>query len=242
MLFSEAMFGEEEVFEDYYAGKPYFRLKQAYFAYVSKEYVVRNREVDSRIFALMMKEVDAKEYLADICKVAMLKFYAGKEVDVHIANTLKVFLRECCEKELLLSCFMRYPKEWLREVQLYDKVLVEYHTDTCDKVQIAYQINQGDTEQLDYQIETLLPTYENVYVKQFVLYQDETLKYYFKETREEDVFTSEKRTKKKNMNVAKDGKFGRMNQILALNGQEQKEAMVRYKQEEELARRLFPLA
>ena len=241
MLFSESMFGEEEVFEDYYGGKPYFRLKQAYFAYVSKEFVGKNREVDGRIFALMIREIDDKEYLADICKVALLKYYVEKEVDAHVAGILREFLRECCEKELLLACFMKYPKEWLREVQLYDKVLVEYHAETDGHVQIAYQINQSDVEQLDYRNETVLPTFENVYVKSFVLYQGESLKYYFKETRENQVFTTGKETKKKEAYLAREGKFGRMNEILALEGQRQKEAMVRYKQEEEMAERLFPL-
>jgi len=67
------MFKEELIYEDYYTGRPYFRLKQAYFAYVAKEYVVMDREVDKRVFQMMLQEVFNKEYLADICKV--LPFY-----------------------------------------------------------------------------------------------------------------------------------------------------------------------
>ena len=41
MLFSENLFKEEPIFEDYYlSDNVYFRLKQAYLAYVSREYVV----------------------------------------------------------------------------------------------------------------------------------------------------------------------------------------------------------
>ncbi len=241
MLFAEVMFGEEQVFEDYYGGKPYFRLKQAYFAYVSKEYVVKNREVDARIFALMMQEVDEKEYLADICKVALLKFYAGKTMDGHIAEVLRDFLRECCENGMVFAFFMQYPGEWLREVQLYDKVLVEYHADAQGKVQIVYQINRDDAEQLDYHTETMLPTYENVYVKEFILYQDERLKYYFKETDNGQVVTSRKETCEKEGSFSDAGRYGRINQMLSLNEEQRKRAMLRYQQEEELANRLFPL-
>ena len=46
MLFSESMFEEEQIFRDYYvADNVYFRLKQAYLAYVSRSYVVDGREI-----------------------------------------------------------------------------------------------------------------------------------------------------------------------------------------------------
>ena len=67
MLFSEVMFQEEEIFEDYYTGRPYFRLKQAYLAYVSKLYVVRNRVLSEQTIRIMLQELSQNEYLADIC-------------------------------------------------------------------------------------------------------------------------------------------------------------------------------
>ena len=46
MLFSEDMFAEEDIFIDYYLnGNPYFRLKQAYLAYVSRKYASVWKEV-----------------------------------------------------------------------------------------------------------------------------------------------------------------------------------------------------
>ena len=57
MLFSEDMFAEEDIFIDYYLnGNPYFRLKQAYLAYVSREYVVYGRSVGASIFDIIMNE------------------------------------------------------------------------------------------------------------------------------------------------------------------------------------------
>ena len=40
MLFSEELFQEAQVFEQYYAEGAYFRLQQAYLVYMSREYVV----------------------------------------------------------------------------------------------------------------------------------------------------------------------------------------------------------
>lgn len=39
---------------------------------------------------------------------------------------LREFLREMCEKQLYFSFYLKYPENWLREVQLYDKTMIEY--------------------------------------------------------------------------------------------------------------------
>ena len=46
MLFSEELFQETKVFEAYYDEGAYFRLQQAYLAYVSREYVVEARKIE----------------------------------------------------------------------------------------------------------------------------------------------------------------------------------------------------
>lgn len=242
MLFSERVFAEEEVFEDYYyEGEPYFRLKQAYLAYISKEYVVYNREVGERIFTILVKEAQKKEYLADICKVAVLKYYADKASEQEeYADMLREFLREMCEKRMVFSCYLSYPESWLREVQLYDKVIVEYHAQSsAGKVKIAYQIYQGEMEKLDYKSESLLPVYDAVFTKEFILYQGETLKYYFKETQKDRKSVSEKEVKRLERDVCADGKFGWLNQMSAMSEEEKKVAMEAYQREEEIAGQIF---
>mgnify|MGYP000618134249 CR=1 FL=1 len=44
MLFSEELFQEAQVFEQYYAEGAYFRLQQAYLVYMSREYVVEEKK------------------------------------------------------------------------------------------------------------------------------------------------------------------------------------------------------
>lgn len=242
MLFSERVFAEEAVFEDYYyEGEPYFRLKQAYLAYVSKEYVVHDREVGERIFAILVKEAQGKEYLADICKAAMLKYYAEKVSErEEYAEMLRDFLREMCEKRMVFSFYLSYPESWLREMQLYDKVIVEYHAQTpASKVKIVYQIYQGEMEKLDYQSESLLPIYDAVFVKEFILYQGETLKYYFKETQEDRKIVSAKEVKRLERDVCADGKFGLLNQMSQMSEKEKEVAMEVYQREEEIAGQIF---
>ncbi len=243
MLFSETMFQEEEIFEDYYVGKPYFRLKQAYLAYVSNLYVTVNRTMSQHIFAIMMKEFMEEEYLADICKVAILKYFTGKEVDQKSADILRNYFREMCEKRMVFAFYQKYPKEWLREVQMYDKYIVEYHAKAGSKVKIVYSVDDGKKV-----TEILVPVYQNTYIKEFILYHGETLHYCFRE--ENDAFlnvtelehyTEQEEVFKNKVTDNESGKYGRLNSIISLPEEERLEAMIQYKREEELANKMFPI-
>ena len=241
MLFSEVVFDEEEIFEDYYAGRPYFRLKQAYLAYVAKMYVVKNRQISEAMIRIIIQELMQKEYLADICKVAVLKYYAGKNIESAVQNMLKECFLEMCEKQMVFAFYMNYPEEWLREVQLYDKVLVEYCSSIEGKVKMFYRVRSNEYASGDYHSETLLPVFDKLFVKEFVLYEGETLDYYFEETNQTQQKTTEKQTYSKNTIIYEQGKFGRLNLIARLSKEKQYEAMVNYKQEEQLAQELFPV-
>lgn len=235
MLFAEMLFHEEEIFEDYYTGKPYFRLKQAYLAYVSYQYISKNREFGRDILSIIMKEIQEKEYLADICKAAVLKWFSDKQVDGKLAEILRSYLRELCGKHLLFACYQNYPKRWLREVQLYDKYIVEYHSLGGEKVKLVYQIDNGDIKS-----ETLIAMYEDTYIKEFTLYSGETLYYQFKEDTPNGQIVSKKYSYTQEKISSYDGKYGRLNYISELSKEEQLEAMLQYRREEELAKELFP--
>ena len=239
MLFSETMFAEEEIFEDYYTGKPYFRLKQAYLAYVSRMNLVRGRVLSKRTVHMMLRELMQGEFLADVCKAVVLRYYAGKTVDSNIQEILKECFGELCKKNLVFSFYLKYPQEWLRESQLYDKVLVEYQGVLDGKVKVFYRIEKEGELSSDFHGETLLPMYDHVYVKEFVLYEDETLTYYFEECTEESKVSTSKKTAQKTNVVYEDGKYGRLNLISRLSKGKQYEAMIHYKKEEQVAEHVF---
>ena len=59
---------------------------------------------------------------------------------------------------------------------------------------LYYQLQKGSTESVDYLTEVLTPMYENIYVKKFVLFANEKLKYYFKETIDGNSYRSDKQS------------------------------------------------
>ena len=244
MVFTEHMFKEEEIFAYYYMGGSYFRLKQAYLAYVAKEYVVGNRQLDACIFTILIKEVKDKETIADICKVATLKYYAGREMDQELETILKEFLEELCEKQLIFPFYLKYPKQWLREVYLHDKYLIEYRAKSDANIEIEYYINKEEQqEQIEYHKEILRPMYENIYVKSLVLYENEYLKYSVREltggvNRELGV---EKHFYHLDKAISLAGIYGKINEIARLPEMQQRNAVMNFERELQIAQELFKL-
>ena len=98
----------------------------------------------------------------------------------------------------------------------------------------------GVREELGYHSETMLPVFENLYVKQYVLYEDESVSYYFQESDGKDVKTSEKKVLKAQCRT-KDGKYGKINAIMKMTPAKQKRAMAAFKEEEKMADKLFKI-
>lgn len=240
MLFAEAVFGEVGVFEDYYAEGAYFRLQQAYLAYMSRSYVTENRRIAKSVIDIICKEYEKGEETIDICKIAVLKYYAGREYNSSMRKTLKKLLQDLCGKQIYFPFFLQYEKEWLIEQQLWDKTLIEYKGQKGSRIMLYYQLQKGDdAESVDYSTEVLTPMYENIYVKKFVLFANETLRYYFKETIDGNTYRSEKEVCVKDIEAGQNGRYGRLNDILLADKEQKEKKMREYAQEDLIAAHMF---
>ncbi|MCC2254026.1 DUF5717 family protein [Ruminococcus sp. CLA-AA-H200] len=240
MLFSEELFQEAQIFEQYYAEGAYFRLQQAYLAYVSREYVVEDRKISRSVIDIICREYEKGEETIDVCKIAVLKYYSAREYNSQMRKTLKKFLQELCGKQIYFPFFLSYEKDWLIELQLWDKTLIEYKGQKGSRVMLYYQLQKGGREQADYSTEVLTPMYENLYVKKFVLFANEQLKYYFKETIDGNSYRSDKETCMRETVPGEQGRYGRLNDILTeKNENERKKKMQAYALEDAVAAHMF---
>lgn len=240
MVFSENLFGEEKIFEDYYlTDMVYFRLKQAYLAYVAREYILYERELEESVFQIIGNECEKKEDLPDVCKIALLKFYAGKSCSSDMEAVLHQALREMCEKQIVFPFYFQYREEWLREVLLYDKVLLSYRGRPGSSVVLYHKSKEAGKEELGYRSEAMISAYENIYVKRFVLFQDEAVHYYIQETDGDQILTTDKHVLTGEANRTVSGKYGRLNQMTEMEGGNLLRAMQVYAEEEEMAKKLF---
>ena len=239
MLFSEELFAEVQVFEEYYAEGAYFRLQQAYLAYMARGYVVEERKISKSVIDIICREYEKGEDTIDISKIAVLKYYSTREYNSTIRKTLKKFLQELCGKQIYFPFFLAYEKDWLVELQLWDKTLIEYKGQKGSRVMLYYQLQKGETEAVDYSTEVLTPMYENLYVKKFVLFSNEKLKYYFKETIDGNTYRSDKESCVKEVTQGESGRYGRLNDILLCEGREKEVKMKAYAAEDAIAAHMF---
>lgn len=235
MLYSETMFNEEQIFIDYYKGSVYFRLKQAYLSYVSREYVVKSRETKETIIQIILNEYEKGTELPEICKIAVLKFYAGHSYERKVEDRLKMFLQELCEKQLVFPFYLKYKEEWLREVLLYDKIFIQYKAKENGKVKLIYKVGRETI------VEPLQPVYANIYVKEFVLLKGESLAYIFREQKEENIICEESGVCEQKREIGSVGKYGRLNAMNKMSEEELKEALFQYQLEEKMAEELFEI-
>lgn len=238
MLFSEEIFGESAIFEDYYAEGAYFRLQQAYLAYMAREYVTEERKISKSVIDTICREYEKEEEVIDICKIAVLKYYSTRDYG-NARKTVRQFLQELCGKQIYFPFYLAYEKDWLVELQLWDKTLVEYKGQKGSRVMLYYQLQKGGNESTDYSMEVLTPMYENIYVKKFVLFANEKLKYYFKETIDGNSYRSDKAECSKKLPKGEVGRYGRLNDLLLSEGREREVRIRAYALEDATAAHMF---
>lgn len=244
MVFSENIFGEEEIFADYNSGAPYFRLKRAYLAYVSREYLLRKRQVAACVFEIIASEIQKGEELPDICKIAWLKYHADHSGETAPEALIKQLLRELCEKQIIFPFYMKFCRSWLREVMLYDKIMLEYRAGKDSQVILEYRIRKEKEEDcaLPYQNTVVPAVYEDIHVKAFVLYSDEVMEYRFKELKKDQTaVVSEKRLCRLEREVPPYGTYGRLDDMSGLTKEALGQAMAEYYREKKLAQEFFML-
>ena len=85
-----------------------------------------------------------------------------------------------------------------------------------------------------------LPVYENLYVKQFVLYNDESVNYYFQESGSGELITTEKKTLSTDKERKFAGKYQKLNTMTDMNSSaERLKAMLEFEEEEQMADQIF---
>ena len=150
-------------------------------------------------------------------------------------------LREMCEKQIVFPYYLRYKDEWLRELQLYDKVMISYQARPGSRVTLYYKMKHGNRDELGYQNEVMMPVYENLYVRQFVLYSDESISYYFIETKGKEDIITEKEVLRNEREIKESGKYGRLNSMATMAPAARRKAMMEYEEEEIMAKKLFKI-
>ena len=117
--------------------------------------------------------------------------------------------------------------------------MIEYQAAPGSRVKLFYKVRKGKREELGYHTEVLMPVYENLYVKQFILYSDESVNYYFQEIRGKKSRTTDKLILDNRKSAVGAGKYGKLNDMACLGPAARHLAMLEYEEEESLAEQFF---
>ncbi|WP_461812067.1 DUF5717 family protein [Faecalimonas sp.] len=235
MLYTETMFNEEKFFMDYCKESKCSHLKQAYLSYISNEYIVKSREIKKEIIEVILNEYEKGNELPIVCKIAVIKFYARHSYPKEWEDRLKLFLQELCEQQLIFPFYLEYKEKWLQEVLLHDKIMIQYKAKKAGKVKLLYKIGR------DTIVEELQPTYANIYVKEFVLFEGESLSYSFQEEKGETIIYEEKGECRQQKKVEPIGKYGRLNAMNKMEREKLEKELFQYCLEEKMAEELFEI-
>lgn len=219
-LLAQILFTENEikdavtVFLPYYEHNEGTRLSRAFLAYYSYRYLVFDQVLRDELFRAMERFLDREKM--DIIMLAWMKresrkeSLTGKEKE-QIGEYLSYFM----DKEMILPFFQDFKKLMWIPYGIYQKCFVEYITNPEHPVTICYMLEGSEQEEV-FREERMQTVYPGIFVKDFTLFYNETLKYYIKEEIDgEEVLTESYSLTRSRELSEEDNAFNLMNLMLA---------------------------
>lgn len=214
MLFAESYMSDAtSVFMSYYRSGANHKLIRAYLSFYAYKFMMNGRIPNPEIFEVIRQELNYEDN--EIALQALLKYYSLQEqltdsevkfIDYH----LSVFE----QKGVLLPFYQDFKKNMRIPQSMYDKYYVEYYTNPNNKVMIHYFIEGEHTQ--DYVHEEMVNAYYGIFVKEFILFYNETMQYYISEVIDgKEVITESKTiTIEPEVTQSEDNNYHRLNQII----------------------------
>ena len=208
-----------DVFTHYYSMGPKERIVEAYLAYHSYLYFVKESEMPEDVFELIEASLENEKELSDVCKMALVFYYSKQE-------KLTEFRKEMASKNIFelarkgkIFSFYAKLKDFIKlPYDIADRTMVEYRANPKSRVVIHY-VYENREHKKKYVSEDMKQMHEGVFVKQFVLFYGESLQYYISEECSGNESVTDSYTLSNN-SVSSDRSIGRyenLNDIIASN-------------------------
>lgn len=169
-----------EVFRAYIAGGAKTPLEAAYLSYRAKEYLVNHRPIDGYFIRDVARVYKRGVKLHEVNLAAYLDYYArhSEERSQAEEELIQLFLRKLVlKKQWIFPSFMEYGQLPGMEI-LEDKCLISYEGEVGEQVALHYADKQKGEEKEIYHKEMMEPIYGGTFLKEFILFAGEELKYY----------------------------------------------------------------
>lgn len=199
-----------DIFMEYYKRAGNEKLILAYISLVAHGYLHSGGCKADFIFDIIEKRFIGNRTLNDACQLALLKHFAEKtditQAELEIEDTL---LKYYIYNNMYFDFFARLDYRLLEKYFLYDKAFLQYESTPGTHVVLHYSRDEDGEE---FNSEDMVEMYDGIYVKTFVIFFGELIRYYITEEHDNSIEVKESNRLTRN-NIPGDNDHSRYNLI-----------------------------
>ncbi len=178
-----------DIFMEYYKRAGNEKLILAYISLVAHGYLHSGGCKADFIFDIIEKRFIGNRTLNDACQLALLKHFAEKtditQAELEIEDTL---LKYYINNNMYFDFFARLDYRLLEKYFLYDKAFLQYESTPGTHVVLHYSRDEDGEE---FNSEDMVEMYDGIYVKTFVIFFGELIRYYITEEHDNSIEVKE---------------------------------------------------
>ena len=178
-----------DIFMEYYKRAGNEKLILAYISLVAHGYLHSGGCKADFIFDIIEKRFIGNRTLNDACQLALLKHFAEKtditQAELEIEDTL---LKYYIYNNMYFDFFARLDYRLLEKYFLYDKAFLQYEGTPGTHVVLHYSRDEDGEE---FNSEDMVEMYDGIYVKTFVIFFGELIRYYITEEHDNSIEVKE---------------------------------------------------
>lgn len=178
-----------DIFMEYYKRAGNEKLILAYISLVAHGYLHSGGCKADFIFDIIEKRFIGNRTLNDACQLALLKHFAEKtditQAELEIEDTL---LKYYIYNNMYFDFFARLDYRLLEKYFIYDKVFLQYESTPGTHVVLHYSRDEDGEE---FNSEDMVEMYDGIYVKTFVIFFGELIRYYITEEHDNSIEVKE---------------------------------------------------
>ena len=168
-----------DIFMEYYKRAGNEKLILAYISLVAHGYLHSGGCKADFIFDIIEKRFIGNRTLNDACQLALLKHFAEitdiTQAELEIEDTL---LKYYIYNNMYFDFFARLDYRLLKKYFIYDKAFLQYESTPGAHVVLHYSRDEDGEE---FNSEDMVEMYDGIYVKAFVIFFGELIRYYITE-------------------------------------------------------------
>ena len=178
-----------DIFLEYYKRAGNEKLILAYISLVAHGYLHSGGCKADFIFDIIEKRFIGNRTLNDACQLALLKYFAEKtditQAELEIEDTL---LKYYIYNNMYFDFFARLDYRLLKKYFIYDKAFLQYESTPGAHVVLHYSRDEDGEE---FNSEDMVEMYDGIYVKTFVIFFGELIRYYITEEHDNSIEVKE---------------------------------------------------